>query len=66
MESAKIIMTLRVRCKKPIMPLIELGPEDEKNSQEVDGSASDNYTRMEVPFNSLMTEFFLRVVISMM
>ena len=65
MEPAKIIMTLKVRCKKPIMPLIELGSEDAKNAQDVDGSASDNYTRLEVPFNSLMTEFLLRVVISM-
>ena len=40
------------------MPLIELGPEDAKNAQDVDGSTSDNYTKVEMPFNSLMTEFF--------
>ena len=40
------------------MPLIELGPEDAKNTQDVDGSTGDNYTRVEMPFNSMMTEFF--------
>ena len=57
--SAKIIMTLRVIWKKPIMPFIELDPEDAKNAQDlVDGIAGDNYIRMEMPYNSLMTEFF--------
>ena len=59
MGSAKIIMTLWVRWKKPIMPLIELDPEDAKNAQELDdGITGDNYIRVEMPFNSLMTEFF--------
>ena len=58
MGSAKIIMTLCVRWKKPIMPLIELGSKDVKNAQYMDGSTGDNYTRVEMPFNSLMTEFF--------
>ena len=40
------------------MPLIELGHEDAKNAQDVNGSTGDNYTRVEMPFNSLMTEFF--------
>ena len=57
MGSAKIIMTLWVRWKKPIMPLIELGSKDVKNAQYMDGSTGDNYTRVEMPFNSLMTEF---------
>ena len=60
MRSAKIIMTLYVRWKKPILPLVELGPEDIKNAQELnDASVSDNYyEKIEMPFNSLMTEFF--------
>ena len=58
MGSAKIIMTLWVRWKKPIMPLIELGSKDVKNAQYMDGSTGDNYTRVEMPFNGLMTEFF--------
>ena len=57
--SAKIIMTLFVIWKKPIMPLIEFDPEDAKNAQELDdGITCDNYIRVEMPFNSLMTEFF--------
>ena len=40
------------------MPPIELGPEDAKNAYDVDGITGDNYIRVEMPFNSLMTEFF--------
>ena len=58
MESAKIIMALWVRWKKRIMPLIELGPEDAENAQDVVGNNSDNYIRVNMPFNSLVTEFF--------
>ena len=47
MTSAKIIITLYVRWKKPI------DLEDAKN----DGTG-DNYIRVEMPFNSLMTGFF--------
>ena len=56
-------MTLWVRWKKPIMPLIELDPEDAKNAQDVDGMTGDKCIRVEMPFNSLMG--LLRVVISM-
>ena len=59
MGSAKIIMTLWVRWKKREMPLIELDPEDAKNAQDLDdGTTGDNYIRVEMPFNSLMTEVF--------
>ena len=59
MGSAKIIMTLWVRWKKRIMPLIELDPEDTKNAQDLDyGTTGDNYIRVEMPLNKLMTEFF--------
>ena len=52
-------MTLWVIWKKPIEPLIELDPEDAKNAQELDdGITVDNYIGVEMPFNSLMTEFF--------
>ena len=58
-ESAKIIMTLWVIWKNPIMPLIELDSKDAKNAQDLDdGSTGDNYIRIEVPFNTLMTESF--------
>ena len=40
------------------MPLIELDPEDPKSVQDLDdGTTGDNYIRLEIPFNSLMTEF---------
>ena len=59
MGSAKITMTLWVRWKKRIMPLIELDPEDAKNAQDLDdGITGDNYIRVEMSFSSLMTEFF--------
>ena len=39
--------------------LIELDPEDAKNAQDLDdGITGDNYIRVEMPFNSLMAEFF--------
>ena len=59
MGSAKIIMAIWVIWKKPIMPLIELAHEDAENAQDLDdGITGDNYERVEMPFNSLMTEFF--------
>ena len=59
MGSSKIIMTLWVIWKKPIeQPLIELYTEDAKNAQELDDGTGDNYIKVEMPFNSLMTEFF--------
>ena len=58
MRSANIIMILWVKWKKPIMPLIELDPEDVESAQDLDGNTGDNCTRVEMPFNSLMTEFF--------
>ena len=45
------------------MSRIELDPEDAENAQDVDGNTGDNYTWMEKPFNSLMTEL-LRLMIS--
>ena len=57
--SAKIIMTLWIIWKKPIEPLIELNPEDVKNAQDLDDAITgDSYIRIEMPFNSLMTNFF--------
>ena len=59
MGSVKIIMTLWVVWKKPIKLLIKL-PEDAKNAQELDDGTTDDiyYEKIEMPFNSLMTEFF--------
>ena len=59
MGSVKIIMTLWVVWKKPIKLLTKL-PEDAKNAQELDDGTTDDiyYEKIEMPFNSLMTEFF--------
>ena len=64
MGSSKIIMTLWVIWKKRTEPLIELGPEDAKNAQDlVDNTTGDiYYTKIEMPFNSLMTEFFMLLI----
>ena len=57
MGSAKIIMTLWVIWKKPIMPLIELDPEDAKKLKDLDDAITGDTTKGWT-FNSLMTEFF--------
>ena len=53
-------MTIWVIWKKPIKLLVKLDPEDVKNDQELDDSNVDDicYEKTEMPFNSLMTEFF--------
>ena len=58
MGSAKIIITLWIVWKKPIKLLIDLGPENLEDVQVLNDGIVDNYIRIEVPFNSLMTEFF--------
>ena len=58
MESAKIIMTLWIRWKKPVKFIITLDREDVEDAQDIGGNPDDNHFRKEMPFNSLMTEFF--------
>ena len=60
MGSLKIVMTLWVIWKKRTELLIELGPEEAKNAQDlVDDTTGDIYcSKIEMPFNRLMTEFF--------
>ena len=55
-----IIMTLWVVWKKAMKLLIKLDPENAKNDQGLDaGTAGDiYYENIEMPFNSLVTEFF--------
>ena len=62
MGSKKIIMTLWVRWKKPVMPFIELDPEVAKNAQDLDGITDDNYIRVDMPFNRLMTMAVILVI----
>ena len=58
--SVKIIMTLWVVWKKPIKRLIKLDPEDAKTAQDLDDGTTGDiyYKKIEMLFNSLMTEFF--------
>ena len=58
MQSAKIITILCVRLKKPVRLAIKLDPEDVEVVQDIGGNTGDNYIRVEIPFTSLMTEFF--------
>ena len=58
MESSKVIMTLRVRWKKRVKLAITLDPDDVEDVQDIGCNTGDNYVRLEMPFNSLMTEFF--------
>ena len=58
MGSAKIIMTLWVRWKKPVKLAITLDPEDVEGVQGIRGNTGDDYIRVEMSFNSLMIEFF--------
>ena len=52
-------MTLWVIWKKPIKLLIKL-PEDVKNAQDLDDSTAGDiyYEKIQMPFNSVMIEFF--------
>ena len=58
MQSAKIIMTLWVRWKKPVKSTITLDTEDLEGAQDIGGNTGDNYISVEMPFNSLMAEIF--------
>ena len=58
MGSAKIIITLWIVWKKPIKLLIDLGPENLEDVQVLNDGIVDNYIRIAMPFNILMTEFF--------
>ena len=59
MGPAKITMTLWVIWKKPIKLLIKL-PVDAKNAQELNDGTTDDiyYKKIEMPFNSLISELF--------
>ena len=59
MGSAKIIMTLWVRWKKPIMPLNELDLEDAENAQEIEGNTGDNYIHGVIILNRCNNSVFL-------
>ena len=58
MGSAKIIMTLWVRWKKPVKLATTLDSKDVEGVQDIGGNTGDNCTRVELSFNSPVTEFF--------
>ena len=57
-QSAKVIVTSWVRWKKPLRLAIPLDPEDVQGPQDVTGNTGNNYIRVEMPFDSLMTDVF--------
>ena len=58
MQSSKVIKTLWGNWRKPVQLVITLDPEDIESAQHVVGNTGDNYTKVEMPYNSLMAEFF--------
>ena len=51
-------MTLWVRRKKPVKSGITLDPKNVEVPQDISDNTGDNYINVEMPFNSLMAEFF--------
>ena len=43
---------------KPVKLAITLDPEDVDGGRDMDANTSDNYDRVDMPFNSFTTEFF--------
>ena len=58
MQHAKVTMTLWVRWKKPVKLATTLDLEDIKSAQNIRRNTGNNYIRVEMPFNILITEFF--------
>ena len=57
MQSTKAIITW-LRWRKPVKLAFTVDPEDLQDAQDIVGNTGDNYIRVEMSFNSLMTEFF--------
>ena len=51
-------MTLWLKLEKRMKLAITLHPDDVEDVQDIGNSIADNYTRVEMPFNSFMAEFF--------
>ena len=56
--SIKVVMALRVRCKNSAKLGIMLHYEDFDGAQDIGNNTGDKYIKVEMPFNSLMTEVF--------
>ena len=61
-HSAKVIVTLWVRWKKPVKLATRLDPEDVDEAQYISDNTGDYYIKVEMPFNCLITDF-LKVAI---
>ena len=57
MLAEKVIVTLWVKWKKFLNLAITVDPEDLEIAEGARANTGDNYTRLEIPFNSLMTVF---------
>ena len=57
MQAEKVIMTLWVKWTKSVNLAITVDPKDLEIAQGVGANTGNNYTRLEMPFNSLMTVF---------
>ena len=49
---------MQSEMKKPLKSTIILNTEDVEDAQDIGGNAGNKYIRVEMPFKSLMTEFF--------
>lgn len=56
MQPTKVIITVWVRWKRPIKSAIRLDPEDVDRTQDIGGNTGDKYIKLEMPFNSFVTE----------
>ena len=55
-QSTKVIITLWVRWKKPVKSFIRLDTEDLEGAQDIDDKTGNKYIKIEMPFNSLITQ----------
>ena len=58
MQSAEIIIILRVRWKKAVKSAITLDLENVEGAVDIRGNVGYNYIRVEMPRKSFMMEFF--------
>ena len=47
-----------VKWKKPVKLAITIDHEDVNGGQDIGGNTSDNYIKVEMPFNSLRTDIY--------
>ena len=58
MQSTNIVMTLWVKQKNSVKSGLTLDTRDFEYVQDIRNKTDDNYTKVEIPFNSMMKEFF--------